>query len=140
MAKKEKTVKAHQRKTKSGKIIVVKAHKAKYDAADDKKKNTPKKEGAGEEYDRYKAAMGTNPYHYRDWYEFNEWDTPEESWPSSVREADAQIKRNLKTKEAYDKYCEEIDKSWKPYGYIKMHPIHKIKRTEIPSSFKSIKE
>lgn len=125
--KKEKQVKAYTRKTKSGKTVVVKAHTAKYDAAEEKKREPRKRKGAGQEFDIYRGAAGTNPFHYRDWYNFNEWDTPEEQWPVSVREADAQIKRNLKTKEAYDRYCEHVDKNWKEYGYVSYHPIHLVK-------------
>lgn len=46
--KKEKTVRTYQRRTKSGKVVTVRQHTAKYDATDDLKKMT-KKKGAGEE-------------------------------------------------------------------------------------------
>lgn len=49
--KKEKQVKTYQRKTKSGKITTVKAHTAKYDAAEDMaKKAILARKGAGEEF------------------------------------------------------------------------------------------
>ena len=44
--KKEKQVRSYKRRTKSGKIITVKAHTAKYEAADEKAKKSSKKEGA----------------------------------------------------------------------------------------------
>lgn len=52
--KKEKQVKSYQRRTKSGKVVTVKAHTAKYDAAD--KKEMTKKKGAGEELEERKKA------------------------------------------------------------------------------------
>ena len=53
--KKEKTVKTYQRRTKSGKMVTVKQHTAKYDAAE-KAKEAAKKKGAGEEFDVRKNA------------------------------------------------------------------------------------
>lgn len=47
--KKEKTVKAYTRRTKSGKTVVVKQHTAKYDAAEEKAMT--KKRGAGGEFE-----------------------------------------------------------------------------------------
>lgn len=46
--KKEKTIKTYQRRTKTGKVVTVKQHTAKYDAAD-KAKEMASKKGAGEE-------------------------------------------------------------------------------------------
>lgn len=46
--KAEKKVRTYTRRTKSGKTVTVKAHTAKYEAAD--KKRISKKEGAGEEF------------------------------------------------------------------------------------------
>ena len=51
--KKEKKVRQYTRKTKSGKTVIVKAHTAKYDAAD-KAKEIAKKKGAGEELEERK--------------------------------------------------------------------------------------
>lgn len=53
--KKEKTVKTYQRRTKSGKMVTVKQHTAKYDAAE-AAKEMAKKKGAGEEFDVRKNA------------------------------------------------------------------------------------
>ena len=47
--KKEKKVRTYQRRTKSGKMITVRAHTASYEAAE-KAKEAAKKEGAGEEF------------------------------------------------------------------------------------------
>lgn len=53
--KKEKKIKTYQRKTKSGKVVTVKAHTAKYDAAE-KAREAAKKKGAGDELD-YRKKM-----------------------------------------------------------------------------------
>ena len=55
--KKEKQVRTYQRKTKSGKLVTVKAHTAKYDAAE-KAKEMLKKKGAGNELDELKKKKG----------------------------------------------------------------------------------
>lgn len=51
--KKEKSVKTYQRRSKSGKMVTVRAYSAKYDAAEAAKKSS-KKKGAGEELDSVK--------------------------------------------------------------------------------------
>lgn len=53
--KKEKTIRAYKRKTKSGKVVNVKQHTAKYDAAEEFKKMMQKK-GAGDELERKLTA------------------------------------------------------------------------------------
>lgn len=52
--KKEKQVRSYKRRTKSGKIVTVKAHTAKYEAADEKAKEVSKKPGAGKELEERK--------------------------------------------------------------------------------------
>lgn len=56
---KEKTVKSYQRKTKSGKVVTVKQHTAKYNAADMAKEALKKKHGAGKELEIKKNLIGT---------------------------------------------------------------------------------
>lgn len=51
--KKEKKVRTYQRRTKSGKLVTVKAHTAKYDAAE-RVKELAKKKGAGDELEERK--------------------------------------------------------------------------------------
>lgn len=51
--KKEKQIKSYQRKTKSGKMVTVKAHTAKYDAAE-KAREAARKKGAGKELEERK--------------------------------------------------------------------------------------
>lgn len=61
--KKEKQVKAYQRRTKSGKMVTVKSHTAKYDAVD-KAMEAAKKDGAGKELEerRKKATQLEIPF------------------------------------------------------------------------------
>lgn len=54
--KKEKQVKTYQRRTKSGKVVTVKAHTAKYDAVE-KAKEAAKKKGAGSELEAKKGSV-----------------------------------------------------------------------------------
>lgn len=48
---KEKQIKSYTRRTKSGKTVTVRAHSAKYDAADDLVKSLLKKKGSGKEFE-----------------------------------------------------------------------------------------
>lgn len=58
--KKEKTVKTYQRRTKSGKIVTVRQHTAKYDAAE-ALKEAAKKKGAGDELEALKKKSVDKP-------------------------------------------------------------------------------
>lgn len=49
--KKEKQIRSYTRRTKSGKTVTVRAHSAKYDAADDLVKSLLKKKGSGKEFE-----------------------------------------------------------------------------------------
>lgn len=59
--KKEKQVKSYQRRTKSGKVVTVRAHTAKYDAAE-KAKEAAKKKGAGDEIGKVKGIKDIESY------------------------------------------------------------------------------
>ena len=54
--KKEKTIRTYQRRTKTGKVVTVKQHTAKYDAAE-ALKEAAKKKGAGDELEKLKKKM-----------------------------------------------------------------------------------
>lgn len=54
--KKEKSVRTYQRKSKSGKIVTVHSYKAKYDAAEEARKEMAKRAGAGDELKKRKSA------------------------------------------------------------------------------------
>lgn len=59
--KKEKTVKSYTRKTKSGKVVTVRQHTAKYDAAKEAQKEMAKKKGAGSELEG-KKKVSPDPF------------------------------------------------------------------------------
>lgn len=140
--KKEKQVKSYQRRTKSGKVVTVKAHTATYDAAE-KAAEMAKKKGAGEELaakkkvqnvgDEFAATKDVSAKDFKEWYLFNDWDTPKNSWPQSVRIADSQIRQNLGSKKKYDEYCAKIDSDWRETGYIAHHQTYRVRpRPELP--------
>lgn len=122
--KKQVNVKAYKRRTKSGKIVTVKAHTAKRDV------DATQKPGAGDEYiinaSGVKTSLDNIPYNvqtfsdedFKEWYKFNEWDTPRSKWPKAVREVDDRLKQSM-TKKNYDKYCAMVDESWSARGSMK---------------------
>lgn len=73
---KEKQVKSYQRRTKSGKVVSVKAHTAKYTAAEEKAKESARsKKGSGEELEKLKEAkalsekdLGFSMEDFAEWY------------------------------------------------------------------------
>lgn len=123
--KKEVLIKAHKRRLKSGKVITVKAHSAKRDV------DPSQKFGAGEEYiinsSGATATLDTIPYNiqtfsdeeFREWYKFNDWDTPRREWPKSVRKVDDRLKQCM-TPKNFDAFCSLVDAEWTPRGYKKM--------------------
>ena len=54
--KKEKSVRTYQRKSKNGKVVTVHSYKAKYDAAEEARKEMAKRAGAGDELKKKKSA------------------------------------------------------------------------------------
>lgn len=130
--KKEKTIRTYQRRTKSGKMVTVRQHTASYDAAE-KAMEAAKKKGAGEELEAKKAKklketpiveqpkndeLSSNDF--KEWYHFNEWDTPKKSWPEAVRKADAHLRKTM-GKKAYDEYCSKIDEGYSKRGHLKAY-------------------
>lgn len=53
---KEKSVRTYQRKSKNGKVVTVHAYKAKYDVAEEARKEMAKRAGAGDELKKKKSA------------------------------------------------------------------------------------
>lgn len=123
--KKEKTVKTYQRRTKSGKVVTVRQHTAKYDAAD-KASGASKKKGSGDELESLKKSktMDTpveiSKDDFKEWYNFNEWDTPKKEWPESVKKVDSHLRKTM-GKKGYDDYCAKIDESWSARGHLKAY-------------------
>ena len=119
--KKEKQVRTYQRKTKSGKVVVVRAHKAKYDAAEDLKESITKKKGSGLEMESLKNEGVENPFSvemddFKEWYAFNDWDIPKKEWPVAVRRVDKALVSGM-GKKSYDDFCTKVDESWTARGY-----------------------
>ena len=57
---KEKSVRTYQRKSKNGKVVTVRSYKAKYDAAEEARKEMAKRAGAGDELKKKKASAPTD--------------------------------------------------------------------------------
>lgn len=86
--KKEKKVRTYQRRTKSGKMITVRAHTASYEAAE-KAKEAAKKKGAGEELSS-KVKKG------------EEWKLPMDEFLKKLKEERAQKREDEKPKNVED--------------------------------------
>ena len=116
--KKEKTVKTHTRKTKSGKTVTVKQHTAKYDAAD-QARDIVKKAGAGAELEKVKKAkMQEDPYKDFDFTaeEFAEW------YEGTGSKADKKVEKALRKtlgKKAYDELNDAAAEGYKKGGAAK---------------------
>lgn len=114
-------VKSYKRRLKSGKVVIVKAHTAKRDV------DASQKPGAGEEYiinqAGQKSSLDTIPYNvqtfsddeFKEWYKFNDWDSPRSKWPKAVREVDDRLRQSM-TKKNYDAYCAMVDENWSARG------------------------
>ena len=122
--KKEKTVKTYQRRTKSGKIVTVKQHTAKYDAAD-KAKELAKKKGAGgeleEKLSKKKETSKVEPPVEDDLGftkdEFKEW------YNGTGSDADKKVAKILKSKfgrTGYRKLEDEAIDNYTARGYGKL--------------------
>lgn len=120
--KKEKTVKTHQRRTKSGKVIVVKEHKAKYDAAEELKKAMSKAVGAGGELEALKNKKPVaqeedekSPY---DEYGFTK-DEFKEWYEGTGSKADKKVEKALRKalgRKAYTELNDQAADSYKKGG------------------------
>lgn len=86
--KKEKKVRTYQRRTKSGKMVTVRAHTASYEAAE-KAKEAAKKEGAGEELSS-KIKKG------------EEWKLPMDEFLKKLKEERAQKREDEESKKVED--------------------------------------
>lgn len=86
--KKEKKVRTYQRRTKSGKMVTVRAHTASYEAAE-KAKEAAKKEGAGEEFSS-KVKKG------------EEWKLPMDEFLKMLKEKRAKKREDEESKKVED--------------------------------------
>lgn len=117
---KEKHVKASTRKTKSGKVVRVRAYSAKYDASDEVKKSLTRKKGAGDEL-KTKVAENT-PYGFskKEWDAWYDWDMQDDADnPEALKVEKALIAQM--GKRAYNRYVNECVDSYTPKGSTKAY-------------------
>lgn len=120
--KKEKTVRTYQRRTKSGKMVTVREHKASYDAAEEARKAAAKKAGAGSELSKKKAAVEENPLgfsadDYKEWYH---WDMEDDANNEAALRVEKALIKKM-GKRAYNKYLEDMSNSYSARGHKKAH-------------------
>lgn len=116
--KQEKTIKTHQRTTKSGKRVIVRQHTAKYDAANELKKSM-KKEGAGIELSAPSALqrIGFSYGEYAEWYN---WDYESDPENEIARKVEAILQKRM-SKAKYRKYFDEIVANYSEDGAKKAY-------------------
>lgn len=128
--KKEKTIRTYQRRTKTGKVVTVKQHTAKYDAAE-AMKEAAKKKGAGDELENLKKGKpekvkvekpvedapdyGFTADEYKAWYH---WDQDADPKNKSALKVEKALKKQMGTK-AYNKYFDEMSDSYSSRGHNK---------------------
>lgn len=120
--KKEKTVRTYQRRTKSGKMVTVREHKASYDAAEEARKAAAKKAGAGSELSKKKAVKEENPLgfseaDYKEWYH---WDMEDDANNEAALRVEKALTKKM-GKKAYNKYLEDMSNSYSARGHKKAH-------------------
>lgn len=120
--KKEKTVRTYQRRTKSGKMVTVREHKASYDAAEEARKAAAKKAGAGSELSKKKAVKEENPLgfseaDYKEWYH---WDMENDANNEAALRVEKALTKKM-GKKAYNKYLEDMSNSYTARGHKKAH-------------------
>lgn len=120
--KKEKTVRTYQRRTKSGKMVTVREHKASYDAAEEARKAATKKAGAGSELSKKKAIKEENPLgfseaDYKEWYH---WDMENDANNEAALRVEKALTKSM-GKKAYNKYLEDMSNSYTARGHKKAH-------------------
>lgn len=120
--KKEKTVRTYQRRTKSGKMVTVREHKASYDAAEEARKAAAKKAGAGSELSKKKAVkeespLGFSEADYKEWYH---WDMENDADNEAALRVEKALTKKM-GKKAYNKYLEDMSNSYSARGHKKAH-------------------
>ena len=115
--KKEKTVKTYQRRTKSGKIVTVRQHTSKYDAAE-RAKDSSKRKGAGEELEKVKTKKALQKADLFDGYDFSEEDFNEwyEGTGSANDKKVAKALRKTLGRKAYDELSDLAADNYKKGG------------------------
>ena len=133
--KKEKQIKTHQRRTKGGKTVIVRAHKAKYDAAEELKKMS-KKKGAGDELESRKSKvedvspdLGFTDAEYKEWYHWDQEGDPKNKTALKVEKA---LIAKM-GKRAYNKYFNDLSDSYSARGHSKAFKSLVAEHTETPT-------
>ena len=128
--KKEKTIRTYQRRTKTGKVVTVKQHTAKYDAAE-ALKEAAKKKGAGDELENLKKKVkpekvkvekpaedapdyGFTADEYKAWYHWDQDSDPKNKAALKV----AKALRAQMGRAGYNKYFNEMTDKYSPRGHI----------------------
>lgn len=120
---KEKTVRTYQRRTKTGKVVTVHKHTAKYDAAE-AQREAAKKKGAGEELSAKKASKpqvsatpdyGFTAEEYKSWYH---WDTENDPKNKAALKVEKALKGKLGAK-GYKKYFDDMTDGYSARGHNK---------------------
>lgn len=127
--KKEKTVRTYQRRTKTGKLVTVKQHTAKYDAAE-MMKEAAKKKGAGEELEKLKKkaqvkptvepevkddALGFTADEFKQWYH---WDMENDPKNKAAKKVEKALKEKMGAK-GYKQYFNEMTDGYSARGHNK---------------------
>lgn len=127
--KKEKTVRTYQRRTKTGKLVTVKQHTAKYDAAE-MLKEAAKKKGAGEELEKLKKkaqvkptvepevkddALGFTSDEFKQWYH---WDMENDPKNKAAKKVEKALKEKMGAK-GYKQYFNEMTEGYSARGHNK---------------------
>lgn len=118
--KKEKTVKAYTRHSKSGKTVQVRQHTASYESADEMAKQALKnKKGAGDELKSAKKKMveddndyGFSAADYKEWYN---WDMNEDPKNPAALKVEKALKKKLGRK-GYQKYFDDMSDNYTSRG------------------------
>lgn len=107
--KKEKTIRTYQRRTKTGKVVTVKQHTAKYDAAE-ALKEAAKKKGAGDELEKLKKKSVDKPTEE----EVAEFEKLLDSFPEELdeRERKMRLKQFMKAKGKEGRQAEIDETKW----------------------------
>lgn len=118
--KKEKTIKTHTRRTKSGKTVTVRQHRAKYDAAEEAKQ-LAKKIGAGKEFEGKKGKLkdieALTPDEYKAWYH---WDAAGDPKNKTALAVEKKLRAKMGRSE-YNKYFDEVTNSYSSRGHLKAY-------------------
>jgi hypothetical protein len=119
---KEKKVRAYTRKV-NGKTVTVKAHTAKYDAAEEARKAFAKREGAGKELEKVKIKkvapaendLGFTEADYKAWYHWDMVDDPNNPQALKVKRA---LTKTMGRK-GYQAYEDQMSDTYSARGHMK---------------------